>query len=218
MTRLPGLRHLLVFEDCARGPDRGIGSVGMLHRPRCGLRRVTRHDAFLPRSVLDPPGAAVVAGPVRRALDVRHLDLRAHRTPDHGRSFPDHRDSWRRRAGGALGHGSVATREPQVRACCFSVLRFTADRFASAPSVMISTRLLIGVLVLGLAVSRRRTLEARTRTSNAEGEAAVSGIASTHRPHRWLQRRLDIPSAFPFGSCSCWSRLVRATNERRSST
>ena len=131
MTRLAGLRHLLVFEDCARGPDRGIGSVGMLHRPRCGLRRVTRHDAFLPRSVLDPPGAAVVAGPVRRALDVRHLDLRAHRTPDHGRSFPDHRDSWRRRAGGALGHGSVATREPQVRACCFSVLRFTAGRVST---------------------------------------------------------------------------------------
>lgn len=31
-------------------------------------------------------------------------------------------DSWRREAGGSLGHGSVATREPQVETCAISVL------------------------------------------------------------------------------------------------
>ena len=56
----------------------------LAHGPQCRLRRSQRDDTCLLGSLLDPPGAAVVAGRAGGALDVRQLILHADGAPDHG--------------------------------------------------------------------------------------------------------------------------------------
>jgi hypothetical protein len=103
------------------------------HGSQCRLRRTQANDPFLLVSGLHPPGAAVVTGRSRRGLDEHHLYLRANRAPDHvAASFRVHRDSWRRVAGGPLGHGSVATREPQVGPANPSVLVCRTGQWGSS--------------------------------------------------------------------------------------